>query len=142
MTHEKGTSAEHPCPLLSAERQISLEVQEISKDPYRRSSIPYGSQYLQTSGSVWSSWVLRGRTSWASLFSPHLCAQAILGLPPDPIGNTFLLGMPAVLGGHNCPIVTLSVGPQASFLTGETHEATVPTGLNVTHSLPTQWMIL
>lgn len=77
---------------------------------------------------------------------PPLCIGDT-GLPPDLAGNTFLLGMQNLLclqlslSHSQGARLLFSGGSQASFLRGETHEAsepTVPTGLNVAQSLLTQ----
>lgn len=140
-----GTSAEHLCPLLSAETQLSLEVQETPpKIPTEGPPSTMEASIFRPQGvsGGCSSWVLRGRTSWLHCSFSHLIGDIGSASRPNknyiPSWDACCLGWTQLSYCHSLRDPGFSGGPQASFLRGETHEATVPTGLNVTHSLPTQ----
>lgn len=139
-----GTSAEHPVPLLSAERQLSLEVQE---SPQR---LPQKVLHPLWDGA---SSGLRECLEVAAPGSSE--AELNVHLPPlciDDIGSR--RSRKHTPWDACCPLDTavptslrqpdFSGGPHTSFLRGETHEASEPavsTGLNVMHSLCPQEMV-
>lgn len=145
------------CPSAQCERQLSLEVQELARRSLQKVLHPLWKSVVSDLGSVWKFQLLGPQAEL-----PGHCCDRQVRLPPNPAGSAFLPGMPAVTVGTKSVVPTtiplslsrgsqaslvgpgesgFSGGPQASFLRGETHDAsepTVPTGWNVTHSLPIQ----
>lgn len=133
-------------PLLSAERQLSLEVQEIPQRSPQKFLHP-----LRNGASSG----LRGCLEVAAPGSSE--AELTVHLPPLCIGDIGSASRPSrkhTLWDACCPVDTVvplslrqpdfSGGPHATFLRGETHEASEPavsTGLNVTHSVCSQVMV-
>lgn len=95
-----GTSAEHLCPLLSVERQLSLEVQQIPpKIPTEGPPSTMEASIFRPQGvsGGCSSWVLRDRTSWLHCSFPTSVHRRYWVCLQTPQKTTFLLGMPAVI---------------------------------------------